>query len=145
MLKLLLGRAGMGDVLTLVEKAEEAAKQNDTEYMMKRLMQNKFDFNDFLNQYKMMNSMGTMGQVMKMIPGIPFAANNSSTFTGKDLIGQEEAVVHQQAVLLMLMHRDIAGCTVSIGYAKTSCCSHYVASVQACWDVHAWEQLASSS
>ncbi len=57
-------------MLSLVEKAEEAAKQNDTEYMMKRLMQNKFDFNDFLNQYKMMNSMGTMGQVMKMIPGM---------------------------------------------------------------------------
>ena len=56
-------------MLSFVEKAEEAAKQNDTEYMMKRLMQNKFDFNDFLNQYRMMNSMGTMGQVMKMIPG----------------------------------------------------------------------------
>ena len=82
----------MGDVLTLVEKAEEAAKQNDTDYMMKRLMQNKFDFNDFLNQYKMMNSMGTMGQVMKMIPGMSCTAIDASSFIGKDLKCQEEVV-----------------------------------------------------
>ena len=41
---------GMGDVLTLVEKAEESIKQEEAEYQMQRLMSAKFDFTDFLAQ-----------------------------------------------------------------------------------------------
>ena len=60
----------MGDVLTLVEKAESAIKADDAEEMTKRMMQAKFDFNDFLKQMKMMSNMGSMGAVMKMMPGM---------------------------------------------------------------------------
>jgi signal recognition particle subunit SRP54 len=59
----------MGDVLTLVEKAEAAIKEEDAEAMAKRLMSANFDFNDFLKQYKMVSGMGNMGQIMKMLPG----------------------------------------------------------------------------
>lgn len=62
----------MGDVLTLVEKAESAIKADDAEEMTKRMMQAKFDFNDFLKQMKMMSNMGSMGAVMKMMPGLIF-------------------------------------------------------------------------
>lgn len=61
---------GMGDVLTLVEKAQEAIDQEEAEYQMKRLMSAKFDFNDFLQQYKAVTSMGSLGTVMKMLPGM---------------------------------------------------------------------------
>ena len=61
--------AGMGDVLTLVEKAEAAIKEEDAEAMTKRLLSAKFDFNDFLKQYKMVSGMGSMGSIMKMLPG----------------------------------------------------------------------------
>ncbi|KAK9837742.1 hypothetical protein WJX74_004050 [Apatococcus lobatus] len=92
---------GMGDVLTLVEKAEEAAKQNDTEYMMKRLMQNKFDFNDFLNQYKMMNSMGTMGQVMKMIPGF-------NQITDKQTAAAEKSMARYEVMISSMTKQERA-------------------------------------
>ena len=59
----------MGDVLTLVEKAEAAIKEEDAEAMTKRLLSAKFDFNDFLKQYKMVSGMGSMGSIMKMLPG----------------------------------------------------------------------------
>lgn len=59
----------MGDVLSLVEKAEEAMKDDDAEALMKRIMQEKFDFNDWLKQTKTMTKMGGMSSVSRMIPG----------------------------------------------------------------------------
>ena len=64
-----LGCAGMGDVLTLVEKAEASIKEEDAAEITKRMLSAKFDFNDFLKQYKMVSGMGSMGQIMKMLPG----------------------------------------------------------------------------
>lgn len=61
---------GMGDVVTLVEKAEDAIKAEDAEAAIARMMTAKFDFNDFLQQYKLVNGMGSMTEVMKMIPGM---------------------------------------------------------------------------
>eukprot|EP00967_Tisochrysis_lutea_P080074 scaffold109792_cov20-Tisochrysis_lutea.AAC.1 len=66
---------GQGDVLSLYEKAEQAIKASvhlnaeDAEATMKRLMANKFDFNDFLTQFKTMNNMGG-AQIMKLMPGM---------------------------------------------------------------------------
>ena len=60
----------MGDVLTLVEKAEESIKADEADEMTKRIMQQKFDFNDFLKQTQMMSSMGGLGNLTKMLPGL---------------------------------------------------------------------------
>jgi signal recognition particle subunit SRP54 len=59
----------MGDVLTLVERAEASIKEEDAAEITKRMLSAKFDFNDFLKQYKMVSGMGSMGQIMKMLPG----------------------------------------------------------------------------
>jgi signal recognition particle subunit SRP54 len=61
---------GMGDVLTLIEKAEAAAEQDDQEELEKRLRQGRFTFDDFLQAYKMMRKMGPMRNVLSMIPGM---------------------------------------------------------------------------
>jgi signal recognition particle subunit SRP54 len=61
---------GMGDVLTLVEKAEAAVSEADAERLTKRMMSAKFDFDDFLEQYRMVTGMGGMGAMLKMIPGV---------------------------------------------------------------------------
>ena len=61
---------GRGDILTLVEKLESVAKQEDEEEMARRLAQNKFDYNDFLKQSEMMGRMGAMNKVAKLIPGL---------------------------------------------------------------------------
>ena len=61
---------GMGDVLSLVEKAEKAVSERDAESMAKKMMSAKFDFDDFLQQYKMVTGMGGIGSMMKMLPGM---------------------------------------------------------------------------
>ena len=60
----------MGDVLTLVEKAQEEIDIGDVEEMQSKLMEASFDLNDFLKQMKLMKKMGSFGSVMKLIPGL---------------------------------------------------------------------------
>lgn len=60
----------MGDVLTLVEKAQEAIDIADVEKMQAKMMSAKFDFNDFLKQMKLLKNMGSLGGFLKMIPGM---------------------------------------------------------------------------
>lgn len=61
---------GMGDVLTLVDKAEEAMDVKEAEALTKRMVENTFDFEDFLKQSKMISTMGSFGGLMKMLPGV---------------------------------------------------------------------------
>jgi len=61
---------GMGDVLTLIERAEAAAEKDEQEELEKRLRQGRFTFDDFLQAYKMMRRMGSMRNVLSLIPGL---------------------------------------------------------------------------
>ncbi len=61
---------GMGDVLTLVERAQEAVDIADAEKLQRKIMEASFDFEDFLKQSKLMKNMGSLGGVMKLIPGM---------------------------------------------------------------------------
>ena len=61
---------GMGDVLTLVEKAQEEIDLADAEKMQEKILEAKFDFTDFLQQTRVLKNMGSLGGLMKMIPGM---------------------------------------------------------------------------
>jgi signal recognition particle subunit SRP54 len=61
---------GMGDVLTLVERAEKAIEDDEKEELERRMMQGEFTFDDFLSSYKMLQRMGPLQGVLKMIPGM---------------------------------------------------------------------------
>jgi signal recognition particle subunit SRP54 len=61
---------GMGDVLTLIERAEAAVADDEQAEMEKRLRQGQFTFDDFLSAYKMLRRMGPLKNVMKLIPGM---------------------------------------------------------------------------
>ncbi|MFN6481598.1 MULTISPECIES: signal recognition particle protein [unclassified Nostoc] len=61
---------GMGDVLTLVEKAQEEFDLADAEKMQEKILSAKFDFTDFLKQLRMLKNMGSLGGLIKMIPGM---------------------------------------------------------------------------
>jgi signal recognition particle subunit SRP54 len=61
---------GMGDVLTLIEKAEEAASEDEQERLERQLMAGEFTFDDFLASYRMLRRMGPIKGVLSMIPGI---------------------------------------------------------------------------
>ena len=61
---------GMGDVLTLIERAEEAAEVDEQEEMERRLRAGQFTFDDFLQSYRMMRRMGPVKSIVGMIPGL---------------------------------------------------------------------------
>ncbi len=61
---------GMGDVLTLIEKAQEAVSEEELKKMEKRMRENKFTLEDFLTQFKQLAKMGDINDVVAMIPGM---------------------------------------------------------------------------
>lgn len=61
---------GMGDVVTLVEKAKEEMDMADAEKMARKMIDAKFDFTDFLKQTRMITKMGSLGGLVKMLPGM---------------------------------------------------------------------------
>ena len=61
---------GMGDVVTLVEKAAEAVELEDADRLERKLRTASFDFNDFLAQFKMMRRMGPLENILGMLPGM---------------------------------------------------------------------------
>ncbi len=61
---------GMGDVLTLIEKAEAAVEQDEQQAMEQRLMAGQFTFDDFLSAQRMLKKMGPVQGVLKLIPGV---------------------------------------------------------------------------
>ncbi len=60
---------GMGDVLSLIEKAEEAFDEEEAEKLAERIRKNQFDLNDYLKQIRQVKKMGSLSSVMKMMPG----------------------------------------------------------------------------
>lgn len=61
---------GMGDVLTLIEKAEQAFDEKEAMQLQKKLMENQFTLQDFLEQLQKVRKMGPIGQLLNMIPGM---------------------------------------------------------------------------
>eukprot|EP00210_Caulerpa_lentillifera_P001712 g1645.t1 len=61
---------GMGDILTLYEKAESVIKEEEAVDLTRKMLEAKFDFNDFIRQYEMMSNMGSMSNIMKLMPGM---------------------------------------------------------------------------
>jgi signal recognition particle subunit SRP54 len=61
---------GKGDVISLVEKAQEQFDEKEAEDLEKKFRENKFDFDDFLKQIKMIKKMGSLKSLLGMMPGI---------------------------------------------------------------------------
>ena len=61
---------GMGDVLTLIEKAQEAVTEEDAKRMEKKFRENSFTLEDFLDQFETMNKMGGINSILSMLPGM---------------------------------------------------------------------------
>lgn len=61
---------GMGDVLSLIEKAEEASDAAEAEKLAKKMLKNQFTLNDFLKQLQSIKKMGSLESIIRMIPGL---------------------------------------------------------------------------
>jgi signal recognition particle subunit SRP54 len=89
---------GMGDVLTLIEKAEAAVEADEQEEMEQRLRAGEFTFDDFLASYKMLRRMGSLKGVLSLVPGL-----------GKQLQGlevDERQFGRVEAIILSMTPRE---------------------------------------
>ena len=82
---------GMGDVLTLVDKVTENIDEDDMMGLMEKMMSGKFNYNDFLKQLKMIKRMGSLGGIMKLVPGM------NKMMKGVDV--DDKQLVYVQAII----------------------------------------------
>ena len=83
---------GMGDVLTLIEKAEANLDRQQAEQAMSRLQQGQFTLEDFLEQMQQVKKMGPLSGLVGMIPGLPKELRNAEIDDG--MMGPIEAIIH---------------------------------------------------
>jgi signal recognition particle subunit SRP54 len=89
---------GMGDVLTLIERAEAAIEEDEKEQLEKRMLKGEFSFDDFLSSYKMLRRMGPLQGILKMIPGL------GSQLEGLDQVDESQLKRVEAIVLSMTPH-----------------------------------------
>lgn len=84
---------GMGDMLTLIERAEENIKAKDAEKMAKKLKDNSFDMNDLLEQMNQIKKLGSIKDIIGMIPGAAKRVKSSDLENGETKIIKIQAII----------------------------------------------------
>lgn len=82
---------GMGDIVSLVERAQEQYDEKEAQKLQKRIKKNQFDFNDFLKQLQQVKKMGNVKDLMGMLPGMGKAI--------KDVDIEEDSFKHIEAII----------------------------------------------
>jgi signal recognition particle subunit SRP54 len=82
---------GMGDVLTLIERAEAAAEEDESAELEQQMLKGQFTFDDFLKAYKMLRRMGPLQGILKMIPGMKEQLGDVEV--DENQMGRVEAIV----------------------------------------------------
>ncbi|OQA36256.1 MAG: Signal recognition particle protein [Candidatus Dependentiae bacterium ADurb.Bin331] len=101
---------GMGDVQSLLEKAQHKIKQVDQENLEKSLKNGVFTLDDFAKQIDMMNSLGSFSQVLKYIPGVSGAGIKQEAISqGESQMKQFRAVINSMTRKERLNHRLLDG------------------------------------
>ena len=91
---------GMGDIVSLVEKAQETIEQQEAERMMKRFQKGRFDMNDLRGQLEQMLKMGGMGGIMGMMPGMGKLSKQM------DEAGMDDKVLKRQIAIIQSMTKE---------------------------------------
>ena len=94
---------GMGDVVSLVERAVDTINQQDAEDMARKFNEGKFDLNDMLAQFQQMKKMGGIGSLMKMLPGLGRFADQIDNANLDDNV-----MKHQEAIILSMIKKERA-------------------------------------
>lgn len=84
---------GMGDVLSLIERAQEQTDEKDAERLQNRMMKGQFDLEDFLDQLQKIKKMGPLSQIMDMIPGLGQQMRHAKAQISDDDYKQVEAII----------------------------------------------------
>jgi signal recognition particle subunit SRP54 len=89
---------GMGDVLTLVEKAQEHVDQKEAEELARKLQKNAFTLEDFLGQMQQIKKMGSIGGLLELIPGMGGAAKEAQAAVERGDMKRVEAIIQSMTV-----------------------------------------------
>ncbi len=89
---------GMGDVLTLIEKAQATIDEEEAKKLASKVKEQGFDLNDLLDQMKQINKMGSLKSIIGMIPGMGNAASNFDEVAGEKSLKQTEAIIQSMTV-----------------------------------------------
>jgi len=101
---------GMGDVVSLVEKAQEQFDEEEARKLQKRIQKDQFDFNDFLSQIQQVKKMGNMKDLVGMIPGVGKQM--------KDVEIEDDAFKHIEAIIFSMTPAERANPTLINGQRK---------------------------
>ncbi len=101
---------GMGDVISLVERAQEQFNEEEARKLQKRIQKDQFDFNDFLGQIQQIKKMGNVKDLMGMIPGMGKAM--------KDVDIQDDAFKHIEAIIYSMTPKERANPSLINGSRK---------------------------
>ncbi len=93
---------GMGDVVSLVEKAAEAVSEDDARRMEEKMRKGEFSLEDFLEQLRQMKKLGPLEDLMKMLPG------GASALKGQDMSKQEKEFVRMEAMICGMTPKERA-------------------------------------
>ena len=85
---------GMGDVLTLIERAEEQFDAKQAEEMAKKMGENSFDLNDLLDQMKQVRKMGSLSSIVSMLPGAKAKLTDEQEAEGEKQLRKTEAIIN---------------------------------------------------
>jgi signal recognition particle subunit SRP54 len=89
---------GMGDVLSLIEKAEMAVDEKQAAVMEKKLRTGKFDFEDFLEQMQQMRKLGPLQELLGLLPGIGAQLKDVDFEAGEKGLAQVEAIIRSMTL-----------------------------------------------
>lgn len=102
---------GMGDVVSLVERAQEQFNEEEARKLQKRIQKDQFDFNDFLGQLQQVKKMGNVKDLMGMLPGMGKAM--------KDVEIEDDAFKHIEAIIYSMTPVERANPDMINGQRKT--------------------------
>ena len=90
---------GMGDMLSLIEKAEQAFDEKKAEELQEKMLKNKFDLNDYLENMQQVKNMGPIDKLLGMIPGV-----DQSKL--KDIDIDEKQIAHVEAIIYSMTMKE---------------------------------------
>ena len=92
---------GMGDVLSLIEKAEAAIDEDKTKNLAKKMKKAEFDFNDYLDSMAQMKKMGGLSSIMGMMPGMGMNLNKNQMAQLENSV-DDKKLAHIEAIILSM-------------------------------------------
>ena len=85
---------GMGDVLSLIEKAQQAFDDKEAQELSSRMLENDFTYEDYLSAMEQMKKLGSLSKIMEMIPGIPKEMKNIDFDAGEKELNKVKSIIY---------------------------------------------------